>query len=185
MQTEVTRDLREVEAKTAELRERRVAAEDQLRRIVLHSPVSGVVHQLSVHTLGGVIQAGEQLMLIVPQDDTLSVEARVSPVDIDPIKIGGLAHLKFVAFDQRKTPELSGRIAMISADIVQQQTQSQQMPFYNVRIELPKSEVDKLGGQRIVPGMPVEVFIATTERSAFSYFMKPLSDQFARTFKDK
>ena len=174
MQTEVTRDLREV-----------VAAEDQLRRIVLNSPVSGVVHQLSVHTLGGVIQAGEQLMLIVPQDDTLSVEARVSPVDIDPIKIGGLAHLKFVAFDQRKAPELSGRIAMISADIVQQQTQSQQMPFYNVRIELPKSEVDKLGGQRIVPGMPVEVFIATTERSAFSYFMKPLSDQFARTFKDK
>lgn len=185
MQTEVTRDLREVEAKTAELRERRVAADDQLRRIVLHSPASGVVHQLSVHTVGGVIQPGEQLMLIVPQDDTLSVEARVSPVDIDPIKIGGLAHLKFVAFDQRKTPELSGSIAMVSADVIQPQAQAQMPPFYTVRIELPKSEVDKLEGKRIVPGMPVEVFITTTERTAFSYFMKPLSDQFARTFKDK
>lgn len=186
MQTEVTRDLREVEAKTAELRERRVAAEDQLRRIVLHAPASGVVHQLSVHTVGGVIQPGEQLMLIVPQDETRSVEARVSPVDIDPIKIGGLAHLKFMAFDQRKTPELSGRIAMVSADVVQPQAQTQQLPpFYTVRIELPKSEVDKLEGRRIVPGMPVEVFITTTERTALSYFMKPLSDQFARTFKDK
>ena len=185
MQTEVTRDLRDVEGKTDELRERRVAAEDQLRRIVLHSPVSGVVHQLSVHTVGGVIQAGEQLMLIVPQDDTLTVEARVYPVDIDPIKIGGLAHLKFVAFDQRKTPELSGRIAMVSADVVQPQAQTQQPPFYTVRIELPKSEVDKLEGKRIVPGMPVEIFITTAERTAFSYFMKPLADQFARTFKDK
>lgn len=185
MQTEVTRELRDVEAKIAELRERRVAAEDQLRRIVLHAPTSGVVHQLSVHTIGGVIQAGEQLMLIVPQDDTLSVEVRVSPVDIDPIKIGGLAHLKFLAFDQRKTPELSGFVAMVSADVVQPQTQAQQAPFYTVRIELPKSEVDKLEGKRVVPGMPVEVFIATTERSALSYLIKPLADQFARTFKDK
>lgn len=185
MQAEVTRDLREVEAKTAELRERRVAAEDQLRRIVLHSPAAGVVHQLSVHTVGGVIQAGEQLMLIVPREDSVSVEARVSPLDIDPIRIGGLAYLKFMAFDQRKTPELQGRIAMVSADVVQQQSQTPQAPFYTVRIEVPKSEVDKLEGKRVVPGMPVEVFIATNARSAFSYFMKPLSDQFARTFKDK
>lgn len=115
----------------------------------------------------------------------MSVEARVWPLDIDPIRIGGLAYLKFMAFDQRKTPELQGRIAMVSADVVQQQSQTPQAPFYTVRIEVPKSEVDKLEGKRVVPGMPVEVFIATNARSAFSYFMKPLSDQFARTFKDK
>ncbi len=188
LQAEVTRDLRDVEAKTMELRERRITAEDQLRRIVLYSPVAGVVHQLNVHTVGGVIQAGEQLMLIVPRNDSLTIEAKIAPTDIGAIKIDGLAHLKFVAFDARKTPELTGRISVISADLVQPQpgsVQTQQAPYYNVRIELTADEVDKLDGKHVVPGMPVEVFIATEQRTAFGYLAKPIIDQFSRTFREK
>lgn len=109
LRKEVATELRDVQSKISEFVERKVPAEDQLKRIDIRSPQDGVVHQLAVHTVGGVITPGEVVMLIVPVADELTVEARVAPQDIDQLKTGQEAGLKFSAFNQRVTPELNGR----------------------------------------------------------------------------
>ncbi|RUX44091.1 HlyD family type I secretion periplasmic adaptor subunit, partial [Mesorhizobium sp. M7A.F.Ca.US.014.04.1.1] len=117
LRSEVATELREVQAKLSELVERKVSAEDQLKRIDIRSPQAGVVLQLAVHTIGGVITAGEPVMLIVPVADRLTVEARVAPQDIDQLKQGQEATLRLSAFNQRTTPELNGSVSKISADL--------------------------------------------------------------------
>lgn len=119
LKSEASKELREVQAKIAELVERRVAAEDQLKRTDIIAPQDGVVHQLSVHTVGGVVSPGEQLMLIVPGADELTAEVRIAPHDIDQLTIGQRAVLRFAAFNQRTTPEIAGRLKIVSADITQ------------------------------------------------------------------
>jgi HlyD family secretion protein len=164
------------------LAEQRVAAEDDLRRIQIPAPQSGRVHQLAVHTVGGVISAGEPIMLIVPDDDVLIVEARIAPQDIDQVSIGQAAVLRLSAFDQRTTPEILGEVSRISADLTRdQRTQS---AYYTARIALIDAEVARLGEAKLLPGMPVEVFIHTGERTVLSYLTKSLRDQVARTFRD-
>src|SRR5215210_8196329 len=122
LRTEVGKDLAEIRGKLAELVEKRVAAEDQLKRVELRAPQDGVVHQLAIHTIGGVITPnGEPLMLIVPKADALTVEAKIAPQDIDQVRIGHRAVLRFSAFNQRTTPELTGEVSLVSADITQDQ----------------------------------------------------------------
>src|SRR3954462_12198162 len=121
LRTEVGKDLAEIRAKTSELVEKKVAAEDQLKRIDIRAPQDGVVHQLAIHTVGGVISQGEPLMLIVPQADALKAEAKIAPQDIDNVRIGQRAVLRLSAFNQRTTPELDGEVTMVSADISQDQ----------------------------------------------------------------
>jgi HlyD family secretion protein len=179
----VASELRETEARISELSERRIAAEDQARRIDIRAPQSGVVHQLAVHTVGGVVAAGDALMLIVPDDATLEVEARVPPVQIDQLFVGQTAVLRFAAFNPRITPEILGTVARIGADITRDETGT---PFYIVRIAIPPDEVaSKLGDRRILPGMLVEVFIQTTSRTVMSYLLKPLEEQIARAFRER
>ena len=183
MRSEVTRDLRETEGKIAELNERRVAAEDQLRRVELRSPVTGMVHQLAVHTIGGVIQPGETLMQIVPGGDRLVIEVKVAPNDIEPVRIGAPAQVRLTSLNQRTTPELQGDVTQVAGDLTRDQQTG--ASYFVVRIGLPQTEVEKLGTQRLVPGMPAEVFIQTTPRTAFSYLIKPISDQFARALRER
>src|SRR5712671_4364243 len=128
MSSEVAKELREVESKIGEFTERKVAAEDQLKRIDIRAPQDGYVLQLSVHTVGGVINAGELIMQIVPQADDLSVEAKVPPQEIDQLHIGQPAGLRFSAFSQRTTPEVTGTVSRISAD------QRTGQNFYTVRV---------------------------------------------------
>lgn len=185
LRTEVMKELREVTAKEAELVERRIGAEDQLRHIEIRAPRAGVVHQLAVHTVGGVIGQGETLMLIVPEQDALVVEAKVAPQDIDNVRIGQHAFIRFTAFDQRTTPEFEAHVTLVSADLTtEQQTGAS---YYVARLSL--STETTVSGKRIdlslVPGMPAEVHIRTGERTAMSYFLKPLSDQFARAFIER
>jgi HlyD family secretion protein len=135
LSSEVARELRDVEGKIGEFSERKVAAEDQLKRIDLRAPQDGVVHQLAVHTVGGVVTAGDPVMLIVPEADALSVEAKVSPQDIDQLRLGQPAGLRFSAFNQRTTPEINGAISRISADVSTDQRSGQS--FYTVRIAIP------------------------------------------------
>src|SRR4030095_16740795 len=116
MRSEVGKDLADIRGKMAELIEKRVAAEDQLERIDIRSPQNGTVHQLDVHTVGGVITAGQQIMLIVPEPDRLMVEAKVQPQDIDQVRIGQAAVMRFTNFNSRTTPEINGRVAVVSAD---------------------------------------------------------------------
>ncbi len=118
--TEVLKELREIEGRIAELKERMIAAVDQLRRIDIRSPESGTVHQLTVHTVGGVIGAGETIMLIVPRQDQLVVEARVAPVDIDQIVKGAPVQVRIMAGNQRTTPSVSGVVTHISADLTRE-----------------------------------------------------------------
>jgi len=181
--SEVGKELREVDAKIGEFVERKVAAEDQLKRVDIRAPQDGVVHQSVVHTIGGVINAGEQLMLIVPSADSLIVEAKFAPQDIDQVKIGQRAVVRFTSFNQRTTPELNGVVTRVSADTTVDQRTS--APYYTLRISLSREEIARLGEVTLVPGMPVESFIQTGDRKVISYLMKPLSDQVMRAFRER
>jgi len=183
LQSDAQKELREIEGRIAELSERRVAAEDQLKRIDLRAPIGGTVHELSVYTVGGVIAQGETLMLIVPNDDRLVIEVRVSPVDIDQLKLGQLSVLRFPAFNLRTTPEVHGRVVRIAADLTREAQTGQS--FYVARIQADEAALATLGQLKLVPGMPVEAFIETGQRTALSYLVKPFSDQFARAFKER
>lgn len=182
MRTEVMKDLREAQAKEAELQERRVAAEDQLKRVDIRAPQSGIVHQLAVHTIGGVVNQAEPIMLVVPEGDTLVVEAKFAPQDIDHVHVGQSAYVRFTAFNQRTTPEFQGLVSRVSADLSKDPQSNQ--AHYIARIALDV-EMLRRDGFRLVPGMPAEVYIKTTERSALSYLLKPLSDQVAKAFIER
>jgi HlyD family secretion protein len=181
--SDVAKELREVDGKIGEFIERKVAAEDQLKRIDIRAPQDGTVFQLTVHTVGGVITAGDPIMLIVPEADNLSVEVRVNPQDIDRLQLNQKAILRFTAFNVRTTPEIEGTVTRISADTSTDQRTGQS--YYTVRIAMATDQVERLGDVKLLPGMPVEAFVQTGERTMFSYLMKPLHDQFVRAFREK
>jgi HlyD family secretion protein len=185
--TEVLKDLRETQGKIAELRERLTAAEDQLKRVDIRAPQSGIVLQLAVHTVGGVIKEGDTIMLIVPQSDELVVDAKIPPSDIDQVALGADASVRIMAGNQRTTPQLTGKVTRISADLTKEQQPEQQtsQAYYLIRITLPESEVRRLDGLKLVPGMPVEVFVHTGGRTPLQYMLKPLREQIARTFRER
>jgi HlyD family secretion protein len=181
--SEVSKDLRETNDKIGELIERKVTAEDQLRRVDIRAPQDGIVEQSSVHTVGGVITAGDAIMLIVPQSDDLQVEAKVNPQDIDKLQVGQKTLLRLSAFNQRTTPELNGVVSRVSPDVTTDQRSGQS--YYTIRVSMPPEEVARLGDVKLIPGMPVEAFVQTGERTLISYLMKPLSDQLMRAFREK
>ncbi|MCX7312525.1 MAG: HlyD family type I secretion periplasmic adaptor subunit [Hyphomicrobiales bacterium] len=183
LSSEVAKETREIDGKIGEFVERKITAEDQLKRIEIRSPQDGMVFQSNVHTVGGVITAGDAIMMIVPDADNLTVEAKVNPQDIDQVRQGQLALLRLSAFNQRTTPEIYGTVTRISADASTDQRTGQ--TFYTIRIAMPADEVAKLGELRMVPGMPVEAFVQTGDRTMISYFIKPLHDQLMRTFREK
>ncbi|TMJ51686.1 MAG: HlyD family type I secretion periplasmic adaptor subunit [Alphaproteobacteria bacterium] len=183
MVSEVSKDLRETNDKIGEFVERKVTAEDQLRRIDIRAPQDGMVLQSTVHTVGGVITAGDAVMMIVPQADDLQVEAKVNPQDIDKLQIGQKTLLRLSAFNQRTTPELNGVVSRVSPDVTTDQRTGQS--YYTIRVTMPPQEVARLGDVKLIPGMPVEAFVQTGDRTLISYLMKPLSDQLMRAFREK
>lgn len=181
--SEVSKDLRETNDKIGEFVERKVTAEDQLRRVDIRAPQDGVVMQSTVHTVGGVITAGDAIMLVVPQAETLTVEARVNPQDIDQVKVGQKTLLRLSAFNQRTTPELNGTVSRVSADTTTDQRTGQS--YYTIRVAMTPQEISRLGAVRLIPGMPVEAFVQTGDRTVMSYLVKPLHDQLMRAFREK
>jgi HlyD family secretion protein len=177
------RELREVQARMAELVERRIAAEDQLKRTDIRAPSSGFVHQLTVHTVGGVLSAADPAMFIVPVDDILMVEARVSPQDIDQLAVGQPALVRVRAANARTTPDILGHITRIAADVSRDEQTGG--AYYAIRLLLPTEETKRLGSLRLVSGMQADVFIQTKERSPLEYLLAPLHDQIARAFKEE
>ncbi len=183
LRREVSTELREVQARIGEFVERRVAAEDALKRIDIRAPISGSVHQLAHHTIGGVIPAGQAIMQIVPGDDLLVIEVRLVPQDIDKVAVGQQAAIRFPSFPQGTTPELVGSVTRISADVVRDpQTGT---VFFTARLAVREGELARLGDNRIVPGMPAEVFVQTGERTALAYLTKPIRDQINRAFRER
>ena len=181
-QTEILGELTDIDQQIAQLMQQQIALRDQLRRIDIRAPYDGTVYQLAVHTVGGVIGAGDRIMGIVPDQDELVIEAHINPRDIEQVVPGQEAVLRFTAFNQRTTPELFGRVSFVAADLERDELTGD--TYYIVRIRIGAGEVAKLDGRDLVPGMPVETFLATGERTALSYLLKPLSDQFARAFRE-
>jgi HlyD family secretion protein len=183
MRAEVGKDIADIRGKMSELAEKKVAAEDQLKRVDIRAPQTGVVLQSTVHTVGGVIAQGEQIMLIVPESEILAVEARIQPQEIDQVHVGQTAALRFSAFNQRTTPELDGVVSLVSADVAQDQKTGAY--YYTIRISVAAAEMARLEGLKLVAGMPVEAFIQTEDRYVISYLVKPLRDQITRAFREK
>jgi HlyD family secretion protein len=181
--SDVMRDLREAEAKEGELAERLLAARDQMARTIIRAPTAGTIHELAQHTIGGVVTPAEVLMLVVPDGETLAIEARLSADKVDQVYIGQSAHVRLSALDQHTTPELTGIVELVSADVVRDAQSG--ATYYNVRITLSANELHRLGNLHLVPGMPAEVFLQTQSRTILSYLFKPLMDQLARMFRER
>jgi HlyD family secretion protein len=183
LSSEVAKETREIDGKIGEFVERKITAEDQLKRVDIRAPQNGIVFQSAVHTVGGVIAAGDTVMQIVPEADNLAVEAKVNPQDIDQLKVGQSALLRLSAFNQRTTPEVNGVVTRISADTTTDPRTAQS--YYTIRISLPLKEIAQLGNIKVIPGMPVEAFVQTGERTMLAYLAKPLTDQLMRTFRER
>lgn len=182
MRSEAQAEIRELDARISELKEREVAAVDRLSRTELRAPVSGLVYDLQIHTVGGVIGSGQTVMSIVPADAEMTVEVRISPADIDQVTIGQEAKLRLSAFNQRTTPEFEGQVLTVAAASTRDQANGQE--FYLGSVEIT-SDLSPLGDRELVPGMPVDVFLSTGERSALSYLVKPFSDQMMKAFREE
>jgi HlyD family secretion protein len=180
--TKTLQELGEAESRIAELQERRLEAKTKLARTSLRAPLAGVVHELAVHTVGGVIGPGETIMQIVPQTSELVIEARVRPQDIDEVVEGQSAIVRFTAFNQRNTMQADAEVIHVAADASQDARDAP--PSFAVRLRLPAGQLDMLGDLKLKPGMPAEVFIQTRERTPLSYLLQPLSDQIARSFRE-
>jgi HlyD family secretion protein len=183
VRTEVVKDLGEAQGKEAELSERSIAARDVLERIEMRAPTSGVIHQLNAHTIGGVIRAGDAVMEVVPDSDDLQIEAKLQPNDIDQVRKGQQAFVRFSAFNQRVTPQLIGQVSYVSPDTTRDQQTS--TSYFTVRIMLPEEERRRLAGLQLSSGMPAEVFMQTGSRTMLSYLFKPILDQFQRAFVER
>lgn len=181
---EATRDLRETRDKIADLVERRTSTEEKLRRTEIRAPIDAVVHQLAVFTIGGVVAPGEAVMQLVPEGEALLVEGRIEPSFIDQVVVGQGAVIRLSSLDSRTTPELSGKVTFVSADIEQDQRQPG-VNYFRARVELNAGEAERLDGQKLMPGLPAEIHIQTKERTILSYFMKPFMDQIARAFRER
>jgi HlyD family secretion protein len=181
--TEVLAELREAEARIAELTERLVAAKARSQRLEVVAPSSGIVHKLAIHTIGGVIAPGEVIAEIVPEEDLLVLESRVDPAVIDRVKMHQPAVVRLPSADGETTPELSGSVTMVSPDA--KQDAPTQLPHFVVRVALTERERDKVRRLALQPGMPAEVYIQTGSRTPLSYLLKPLSDQFRRAMREE
>lgn len=180
--TDAQRELRDVDSKISELQERLVAANDRLSRMTLVAPIAGVVNEVSIHTVNGVIAPGQTVMSIVPNGEELAVEARLQPKDIDQITSGQPAKLRFSAFNQRTTPQIDGAVDVVAAAATVDPSSGQAYYLSSVAIT---GNLGGLGTKHLVPGMPVEVFFTTEERSALSYLIKPFADQMMRSFREE
>ncbi|NTF10278.1 HlyD family type I secretion periplasmic adaptor subunit [Agrobacterium rubi] len=183
LKSEVSSELKDVQAQVGEYIERKISAEDNLKRVDIIAPQSGVVHELAVHTVGGVISPGEVIMSIVPEQDALALEVQIAPKDIDQISLGHAARLRMSAFNQRTTPQLTAHVTRIAADLATNERTG--AFYYVVRLSVADGETEKLKGLKLVPGMPAEAMIQTADRTALSYLVKPLSDQINRAFREE
>ena len=179
----VLRELQQVRSDLAQLEQQRIQAQDILTRTLIRAPGDGVVHNLGVHTQGGVVRPAEVIMALVPTDDSLVIDARLPPVDIDRVAPEQAARVRFPGLDQKHTPELAARVVSVSPDLLQDELTG--MPYYSARLRLSSAEPQRLNGKTLLPGMPVDVMIQTGSRSILSYFVKPVTDQMTFALRER
>ena len=175
--------LRDQQYRTLELEERAGALTEKLMRMDIRAPVSGIVYGLSVFTPRSVIRPADPVMFLIPQDRPLVITVQVPPIDIDQVYVGQNAVLRFSALDQRTTPELFGKVTKVSPDAFQDD--ASRVSYYRAEILLNEGETDRLPANvTLIPGMPVEAFIRTQDRTPLAYLIKPLADYFAKAFRE-
>ena len=176
--------LRDLQYNELELSERRRTLRQRLDRLDLRAPVSGIVYGMQVFAEQSVIRGAEPVIFLVPQDRPLVIATKVQPTDIDQIHLGQDVTLRFSAFDQRRTPELMGTVTLVSADIFLDV--ATQVSYYQAEVQLNEGEAEKLPEDMVlIPGMPVEAFVRTADRSPMDYLLKPLADYFAKAFREQ
>jgi HlyD family secretion protein len=180
---EAIAELREIEFQVIELRARRQTLGDEIARLDVRAPVGGIVYGSTADTLRGVVRAAEPILYIVPQEVDLIARARVDAAKIDQVHAGQSASLHFSAFDSRTTPVVEGKVTKVSADIYTDEHTGQS--YYRADIALDETVLAELEGRRLVPGMPVEAFIATDMRTPLGYLVKPMADYFNRAFRER
>ncbi|MFZ3583941.1 HlyD family type I secretion periplasmic adaptor subunit [Loktanella sp. DJP18] len=178
----VVLDLREATAQVEELTLEIITRQAQLNRIDLRAPVAGIVHEMAVSTVGGVVAPGEVLMQIIPQDPAREFEMRIDPRAVDQVWPGQTAQVVMAAFDPSNTPKLIGEVVRISPNVVVDPQTGQR--FYRVDLSVPEIEIARLGAVEIVPGMPVEAFLETGDRSVLAYLVQPFATQLRRAFRE-
>ncbi len=179
---EAIAELRDVQSRVVELAERRLSLTERLSRLDIRAPVAGTVYDSQVFAIQSVIQPAEPMMYVVPQDTPLLVAARVDALHVDQLHRGQEVALRFPAFNQRETPELDGHVINVSADTFTDETTG--FTFYRAEVEPDDGQLERLNGQELLPGMPVEAMIKTDERTPLSYLIKPLADYFYRAFRE-
>ena len=179
----VVAELRDVEGQVNDLVQQIVATRDQLDRVDIVSPVSGVIHELSIFTIGGVITPGAPILQVVPASEEMEFEINVEPFFIDQVYVDQPAAVVFSAFNARTTPQLDGYVIGISPDSVVNQEQG--TAYYRVKVSVPDGELARLGDLQLVPGMPVEVFLTTQQRSPLDYLIRPLTDNMKRAMREE
>jgi HlyD family secretion protein len=179
----VQRDLAGVSGDVGRLKAQEARTSERLRRLEIRAPLGGRIINLTLHTIGGVISAGKELMQIVPSGEALVLEAKVPPKDIDQVHANQPVAIRLSGLNQRTTPQLTGTVLVVSPDLLHDEARNAQ--YYTARITFNEGELDRLHGVHLVPGMPADVMIQTEARSALSYLVKPLLDQIARTFREE
>ena len=183
MREEAISSLRDLRDRETELVEKRLALKAEIERLDIRAPVSGIVYELLVQTPNSVVKSAEPLKHLVPQDRPLVIVARVMPTQVDQINVGQVVNLRMTALDQRSTPELEGEILRISPDAVDDSFTGE--TYFSTEIAFVRGELDRLPvGTILLPGMPVEAFIRTADRTPLSYLLKPLTDYFSRAFRE-
>ena len=185
LQREVAMELAEVQTELSTVREKLRSLQDMVERTVVRAPDAGMVLGLAVHTLGAVIRPGDRLLDIVPQDEKLIVEAQLSPQDIDTVRIGQVAEVRFTAFKRSDLPRIDGKLISVSADRLVDERDGQKVPYYLARVEILPEGMQSLSKAKLalLPGMPAEVLINTGDRTMLQYLLAPLSNTMARSFR--
>ena len=175
-------ELNSVRASIADVEEQLIAADSVAERTVVRAPAAGIVVRAVHNSAGGIIRAGELIFELLPTTDEFVVEARLSPRDIDVVRIGQHANLRFSALNLRRTPEVAGTVIYISAD--RRLDEATNEAFYTARLKITDDLPPEIGKDQIYPGMPVEAFIPTGERTFLEYLLKPIQDSFSRAFRE-
>ncbi len=181
--SEITAELRDVQTDLQELNEQMRASSDILTRTAITAPIDGTVVGLQVHTLGGVVGSSEPLMDIVPTDDSLVVNAHISPQDIDVVRSGLPAHVRLLAFNQRDAIPIEGTVSVVSADRLTDERTG--LPYYLTKVIFDEGALNRQGELHVQPGMQAEVMIITGERSALSYLLEPITRSLRRSFREQ
>ncbi len=180
--TELQKEIVSVEARLTELDQRALQLTHRLERTVVKAPESGTIYDLQAHTIGGVVAPGQVIMAIVPADSELDVHVKVAPTDIDRITVGQTARMRFTAFNRQTTPEIVGAVDVIPAATVVDKATN--LPFYKTSVTFSPEDLGELA-TKLTPGMPVEVYIETEERTVISFLAKPFTDQLMRAFREE